>query len=144
MPATRRSDRRGELAIEAQEDRFAVRAVLGLREQVGRTAGGIGRRIGDQDDLARPGRKVDRDVARDEQLRGGDPPVPGADDLVHRCDRLGAEGEGGHCLGAADRIDLVDSERMRGRERRLGRLRRDHRDALDPGDARRDGRHHER
>ena len=56
--------------------------VLGLREQVGGARAAVGRRVGDHDDLARAGRQIDPDAARDEELRGRDVGVPGPDDPV--------------------------------------------------------------
>ena len=113
------SDHCRKPALEAQENGLAVRSVLGLREQVGGAAGGIRRAIGDQNDLARPGRKVDCDMARDEQLRRRDPAISRADDLVDWRDRVRPERERGHGLGAADRVDLVDAESVSGGKRRL-------------------------
>ena len=52
-----------------EQDRLAVVAVLGLGEEVGGDAGGVGAGVGDRDDLARAGGQVDPDAARDEELR---------------------------------------------------------------------------
>ena len=73
-------------------------------------AAAVGGVVGDDEHLARAGGEVDRDVARDEQLCLGHPGVPRADDPVDRGDRLGAVGEGGDRLRAADRVELVDAE----------------------------------
>ena len=54
----------------------------------------------------------------DEQLRRRHPPVPRPDDLGDGRDRLGAVGERGDRLGAADRVELVDPELLRSREHR--------------------------
>ena len=50
---------RGERGVVGEQQRVAVLAVLGLGEQIGRDELGRRRRVGDHDDLARPGRKVD-------------------------------------------------------------------------------------
>ena len=119
-PATRPRNRDRELAIEAQEESLAVRSVLGLGEQVGGAAGGVGRGVGDHDDLARARPAGRSRRGSNQQLRRRDPAIPGPDDLVDRRDRLRAERERGDRLGAADRVDLVDSERVRRRECRVG------------------------
>ena len=100
-------------ALVGHQDRLAVGAVLGLGEQVGGARGRVGGLVGDHEHLARPGGQVDRDAARDEQLRRGHPPVAGPDDLGDRRDRLGAVGERGDRLRAADRVHLVDAELAR-------------------------------
>ena len=67
-----RGHRVGEPVVVGEQQRVAVGAVLGLREEVGGDAVRIGRRVGDHDDLARPGGQIDPHAARDEQLRRRD------------------------------------------------------------------------
>ena len=71
---------------------------------------GVEAEVRDDDDLARPGREVDRHVATDEQLGGVDRATTRPEDLVDRGDRFGAVGHRGDRLRAADRPDLVDAE----------------------------------
>jgi hypothetical protein len=134
----------GDAAVEAEQERPAVVPVLGLREEVGGALARVGRRVGDHDDLAGAGGEIDGDARRDEHLRGGDPGVAGADDLVDRSDRRRPVGERRHRLRAADGVDLLHPELACRRERRLCGARRDDDDALDPREARRHGGHHER
>ena len=126
---------RGELRIGREEQRVAVRAVLGLGEEVRRDATGVGGRVGDHDDLARAGGQIDPHATRDEQLRGRHVRVARPGDRVDGRNRLRAVGERGHRLRAADRIDLVDPELPGDDERRLGGLRSHDGDARDARDA---------
>ena len=63
--------------------------------------------VGDHQHLRRPGDGIDADRAEHLPLGGGHVGVARADDLGHRRDRLGAVGERGHGLRAADAIDLA-------------------------------------
>ena len=91
-------------------------AVLGLRQQVGGDAAGVGVSVGEHDDLRGAGDGVDADAAEHLLLGGGGVRSAGAGDLVDRGDGFGAEGEGADRLGAADRVDLVEPEQGRGGE----------------------------
>ena len=104
--------------------------MLGLGEEVGRAQLRVGGLVGDDQHLAGAGRQVDAYAARHEQLRGRDPAVARADDLVDRPHRLGSVRERGDRLRAADRVDLVDPELSRRREQRRRRARRGHGDPL--------------
>jgi hypothetical protein len=66
-----------DAAAGRDEDRLAVGTVLGLGEEVGGALLGVGGVVGDDEDLTRTSRKVDRDVRGDEQLRRGDNRLPG-------------------------------------------------------------------
>ena len=90
--------------------------VLGLAEQVGGDPVGIVLAVGDDEDFARPGDHVDADDAVELALGLGDLGVARADDHVDRLDPLGAVGERGDRLRAADPPDLVDPDEMRGGE----------------------------
>ena len=69
------------------------------------TQAGFGAGVGGDDHLGGAGDHVDADVAEDEALGRGDVGVARADDLVDPRDALGAVGEGGDRLGAADGED---------------------------------------
>ena len=130
------------------EDRLRGAVVFGLREQIGGDPVGIVFAIGDDQDLRGAGDHVDADGAEDHALGGGDVGVARPHDLVHRRDRRGAVGERGDRLRAADPIDLVDAGDARGGEHQRVHLafgrRRHHDDALDAGDAGRNGVHQNR
>ena len=111
--------------------------MLGLGKQVGGDPGGVVLAVGDDQDLRRPGDHVDADGAEDLALGGGHVGVARADDLVHRSDGFGAEGEGGDGLGAADAVDLGDAGQLGGGQHQriedaIGRRHRHHQ-ALDAG-----------
>ena len=55
VPCDESADGRAQLAVEAEQDRLALGAVLSLGQQVGGAASRGCRPVGDQDDLARPG-----------------------------------------------------------------------------------------
>ena len=61
-----------------------VGPVLGLPEQVGGDELGVGRLVGDHEDLGRAGEQVDADRPEQLALGLGDVGVAGADDHVHR------------------------------------------------------------
>ena len=118
--------------------------MLGLRLEIGGAKRRIGALVGDDQHLARAGRKIDPDHARDEQLGRGRPALAWPDDLVHALDRLGAVGERRDRLGAADAVDLVQPELTRGGENRRVELRGRHGDPPHAGGLSRHGAHHER
>ena len=135
----------GEAGVVGDQDGLRGGVVLGLRQQVGRQPFGIVVLVGDDQHLGRSGDGIDADRAVHLPLGGGDVGVAGADDLDHRADRLGAEGERGHRLRAADAIDLGDAGQMRrGQHQRVhlaaGR-RHHHGDARHAGDPGRHGVH---
>ena len=81
--------------------------MLGLAEQVGRDALGVGGVVGDHRDLGRAGEQVDADRAEELALGLGDVRVAGPDEHV---DRLGAaqpERHRGERLDAAEAEDAV-------------------------------------
>ena len=80
--------------------------MLGLGDQVGGDELGLGRVVGQHDDLARAGDAVDGDLAEDVLLGQGDEQVARPDDHVHRRHALDAVGQRRHRLGAADAVDL--------------------------------------
>ena len=87
--------------------------MLGLRQEIARHMGGIGRRIGQDDNFRRPRDHVDSDAPEHPPLGGRHIGVAGADDLRHRRDRLGAVGERRDGLRAPDPINLVDPGEFR-------------------------------
>ena len=124
-------------------------AVLGLRQQVGGDVAGIGALVRQHCDLGGAGDGVDADAAVDLLLGGYGPGAAGAGDLVDRGDGPGAEGEGGDRLGAADGVDLVESQHGRGGENHrvrqaAGAGRGDDADLLDAGHLRRHRGHQQR
>ena len=94
----------------------ALVIVLGLRQQIGGDPVRIGGPVGKDQHLRGTGDHVDADTAEHQPLGGGDIGIAGADDLRHRRDRLGAVGERGNRLRAADAIDLVDAGQPCGRQ----------------------------
>ncbi len=93
--------------------------MLGLADEVGRDEGRIGRGIGEDDDLGRPGHGVDAHVRAYERLRRGDVGVAGAGDEVDRFEHLGvveAVGQRPDRLRSAHRPHLVDAEHVGGGE----------------------------
>ena len=102
----------GEIATQQ-----AVVAVLGLGAEVEREQSRVGASRRRRRQLARPGDAVDADLAGDEPLGLGHPAVAGPGDHVDRRNGLGAVGEGGDRLRAADRVDLADAGDRAGCER---------------------------
>ena len=140
-PATSASTAVGHDLVPRDQPGQAVGAVLGLHDDVD---GGEGRRhggVGDDDDLRRPGegrRHADAALAGDLPLGHGDVDVAGPDDDVDGGDRLGAVGEGGDGLGAADRVHGVGAGDGGGGEHDVGHACRRDRAARTPttrGDA---------
>ena len=83
--------------------------VLGLGHEVGGHDGRVGGLVGEHADLGRAGDHVDADVAGHVALGGRHVGVARAHDLVAGRDGLGAVGDRGDGLGAADGVDLVDA-----------------------------------
>ena len=71
-----------ERPARRHEDGRRVRAVLGLRDEVGGDEHGIGAVVGEDHPLGRTGRQVDPDEPRDLELGGRDPGVARSDDPV--------------------------------------------------------------
>ncbi len=119
--------------------------MLGLAQQVGSDPVGIVLRVGYHEDLARPRDHVDPDDAVELALRLRHPGVARAGDHVDPRDALGAVGEGGDRLRAADAPDFVHPSDMRGGENeRIGLApagRRDDDKAFHPRDFGRNGVH---
>ena len=90
--------------------------MLRLAHQVGGDVDRIGRFIRQDEDFAGPGDHIDVNGAVEELFGGGDVDVPGADDLVHLRDRLGAVGQRRDRLGAAHQEDPVDPADSGGNE----------------------------
>ena len=142
-------------AVDLGERRLEIRPVDDAAHRPGSVLrlggdlalGGLGIAAAPEHDehLRRPRRKIDRDVARHEQLRLVHVRVPRPDDLVDRRDRIRAVRERGDRLRPADRPHLVDAEQLRrsGDEPRAGG-RRDDDDPRDTRDLRRHGAHDER
>ena len=110
-------DRIGKGRVGGDQDRRRVRAVLGLGDEVGGDASGIGRRRGEDHALRRPGREIDADLAGDLDLGGGDPGIARPDDPVDRLEaRVGQpERERTDRLGATGDDEGVDLEQARPR-----------------------------
>ena len=119
--------------------------MLGLAEQVGGDDHGIGRLVGDDEDLGRAGDEVDADLPEEPALRLDDVRVARPDEEVDRVDRLGAERERGQRLDAAEDVDLVGAREVHGGDGRVRHApverRRAGRDPLDARDLRRDDAH---
>ena len=117
--------------------------MLGLGEQIGGREVGPRRVVGDHHHFARPGDRIDVDLAVDLFLGQRHEQIARADDLVDLAESPDAVGQGGDGLSAAEAIDLADAQfvargqhiRVVGAERRR---RSDHGDLLD---ARRCGGH---
>ena len=105
----------GKGRIVGEQNRLARRIMLGLAEQVGGDDARIVPRVGNDDDLARPGDHIDAHHAIDLPLRLGDPRVARAGDDVDGRDLLGAIGKRRHRLRAADPPDFIDPADMRRR-----------------------------
>jgi hypothetical protein len=98
-------DAAAHVGVRGQEDHLRVRAVFRLRQQVGGDKVRGGAAVGDHQHFRRAGRHVDgRAVQTLADLAFGfrDVSVARAKDFIHLRHRLGAEGEGGDGLGAAD------------------------------------------
>ena len=64
------------------QHRDRVIVVLGLSEEVGAHQLGVGRVVGDDQDLARTGQTIDPDLPVEVLLGGGDPAIAGPDHEV--------------------------------------------------------------
>ncbi|MCY1526775.1 hypothetical protein D9M68_618150 [compost metagenome] len=95
--------------VRADQDRLGVLVVLGLGEQVHGDPVRIGAAVADHEDFRGAGDHVDADLAEHMALGGGDVDVARTDDLVDLRHALGAVGQRGHGLGAADGEDAVDT-----------------------------------
>ena len=119
--------------------------MLGLAEQIGGDHDRVGRLVGDDQDLGRPGDEVDADRAEELALGLGDVGVAGTDEHVDAVDRLGAKGQRGKRLHAAEHVDLVGAGKLHRGDRGVGQppvqRRRAGRHAPDAGDLRRDDAH---
>ena len=116
MLAATRVEKRG---VRADQDRLRVLVVLGLRKQVHGDPVRIGPAVADHQDLRGAGDHVDADLAEHHALGGGDIDIAGPDDLVDRRHGLGAVGQRGHRLGAADGEHPVDAGDRRGGQHQL-------------------------
>ena len=116
--------------------------MLGLRQQIGGNPVGIAGLVGQDQNFGWTGDHVDADLAEHQPLGGRDIGIAGPDDLGNGRNAVGAVGERGHRLCAADAIDLVDAGKARrGQHKRVelavGR-RNDHRQPRNAGNL---GRH---
>ena len=110
----------GERGVVGDQDRLRAGVVLGLRQQVGGDPIGVSGLVGEDEHLGRAGDHVDADLAEHQALGRRHIGVAGPDDLGDRRNGLGAVGERGHRLRAADAIDLVDAGEL-GRRQHQGR-----------------------
>ena len=101
---------------EGDEVAGRQRIVLGLGHEIDGHQPRVGRLVGHDADLRRPGDHIDAHIARDELLGRGHESVARAGDLGHRADGLGAVGQRRHGLGAADGVDLGDAGDLAGSE----------------------------
>ena len=102
----------GEITRRRDEHDLCIRAVLGLRKQVGCDEPGTCRIVRDDQHFRRAGGHVERcaiGVCGDDLLGGGDPRIAGAEDLVHFGHRRRAVRHRGHRLSAAELEYLVDA-----------------------------------
>ncbi|OPZ97488.1 MAG: hypothetical protein BWY71_01603 [Planctomycetes bacterium ADurb.Bin412] len=102
-------DSLGQFGIVGEED-GAAGGVFGLAEQVGGQPVGAGGLVSDDEDIAGAGETVDIDQAEEflfGQLR---PDAAGADNFIDLGDGIGAEGQGGDGLDAANAIDFRNAQ----------------------------------
>ena len=76
-------------------------------EQIDRDHHDVGGLVGDDENLGRPGEKIDADAAVELALGLRDVGVARADQHVHGLDALGAQRHRGHGLHAAQHVDFV-------------------------------------
>ena len=93
----------------ADEDGLGDFVVFGLAEQIHRHPVGGRAAVGDDEDFRRPRHHVDADHAEHAPFSGGDEGVARAGDFIDLRYGLGAVGEGGNCLRAADGKDFGDA-----------------------------------
>ncbi len=74
----------GQPRVGGDEDRLRAAAMLGLRQQIRRHPGRVGRSIGDDQHLGRSGDHVDAHRAEHLALGGGDIGIAGPHDLGDR------------------------------------------------------------
>jgi hypothetical protein len=101
----------GHALVPGDQPGQPVGTVLGLEDHVDRRVLGRDGAVGHDHDLRRAGERrghADQPLPRHLALGLGHPGRAGADDHVHRADRLGAVGEGADGRRPADPIDLVD------------------------------------
>ena len=91
------------------EDGLGDFVVFGLAEQVHRHPVGGGAAVGDDEDFGGAGHHVDADDAEHAAFGGGDEGVARAGDFIDLRYGLGAVGEGGNRLRAADGEDFGDT-----------------------------------
>ena len=138
----------GQRARRGEQDRRRQHVVLGLRQQVGRGPGRVGAVIGDDQRLGGTVEAVDAHAAEHLALRQRDEQPARADDLVDARHALGAVGQRGDRLRAAQRKEPIHFRHIRRSQdqvvdpRAPGRGADD--DFADAGHARRDGGHQQR
>ena len=132
------------------DDSAAIGGVFGLAEHVGGDPRRIGLLVGDDQNLARPGNRIDPAiVAGDSLFRRLDPLIAGADDLIDFTDRLGSRRQSDDSLGAADSVHLGNAQFAADRQDNrvdtaLVSRWRDHGDLLHSGDLGWNDRHNHR
>ena len=90
--------------------------MLGLGQEVDGDDERVGVLIGHDQDFGRPGEKVDADLAEELALGFSDEGIAGAGQHVDGLDGLGADGQGGYRLDAAEQVDLVGAGQIHGRD----------------------------
>ena len=119
--------------------------MLRLRRELELGDRAVGAAADDHEHLRWTRGQIDRDLAKDEQLRLVHIRVPRPDDLVDSRDRLGAVRERRDRGRPAHRPDLFDPEELgRGRHDRCTRRGRRDLDSVDAGNLGRHDAHHER
>lgn len=145
LPFHRSFNRGGEGPVVCDEDGLRRLVVLGLGEQVRRNPVRIVGAVGDDQHLGRTSDHVDAHLTEDAPLGRCYIGVAGADDLIDRCDAVGAEGESCYCLSPADPVDLVHPHQAGGCQDEgidlAAGMGDDHGQAADAGDFGRQGVH---
>src|SRR6476646_6319719 len=83
--------------------------MFGLGEKIGGDESGYAR-CGEDDSFGGTGREVDRAIAADELLCGGNRAIAGTEDLIYTWNTLCAVGQRGDGLRAADMSDFFDTK----------------------------------
>jgi hypothetical protein len=117
--------------------------VFGLGQQIGRHDERVGRIVGDDQHLGRPGEQVDTHLAEELPLCLCDVSVAGAREHVDSVDRFRTQSQGRDGLDAAHDVDLVcagEAHRRNADRRRRANVRRSR--GGDPRNTRNFGRQH--
>jgi len=117
--------------IVGHQDRLRGRIVLRLRQQIGGDPMRVVILVGDDQHFRRTGDRIDADGAEHLPLGCRHIGIAGTDNFDHRLDRLGAMGQRGDGLGAADAVDFFNARKFGGGEHervQLSARRRHHHD----------------